>query len=53
MPMPQRTFAARAKRRLTGKEGRERIREVRALLSELPAYRNGPYAELRKSLPAA
>jgi small GTP-binding protein len=50
MPMPHRTFAAMAKRRLTGKEGRERIREVRALLAELPDYRNGPYADLRKSL---
>jgi uncharacterized protein len=50
MPMPHRTFAQVAKRRLVGKEGRERIREVRALLSELPDYRNGPYADLRKSL---
>src|ERR687894_1688004 len=50
MPMPHRTFAQLAKRRLTGKEGRERIREVRALLEELPDYRNGPYADLRKSL---
>ena len=50
MPMPHRTFAQVAKRRLIGKEGRERIREVRALLAELPEYRNGPYADLRKSL---
>ncbi len=50
MPMPHRTFAQVAKRRLTGKEGRERIREVRALLEELPDYRNGPYADLRKWL---
>ena len=50
MPMPHRTFAALAKRRLVGKEGRERIREVRALLAELPDYKNGPYADLRKSL---
>ena len=50
MPMPHRTFAQVAKRRLVGKEGRERIREVNALLSELPDYRNGPYADLRKSL---
>lgn len=50
MPMPHRTFAQLAKRRLVGKEGRERIREVRALLSELPDYKNGPYADLRKSL---
>jgi small GTP-binding protein len=50
MPMPHRTFAQVAKRRLTGKEGRDRIREVRALLEELPDYRNGPYADLRKWL---
>jgi ribosome-interacting GTPase 1 len=50
MPMPHRTFAQVAKRRLAGKEGRERIREVRALLEELPDYRNGPYADLRKWL---
>jgi small GTP-binding protein len=50
MPMPHRTFAQVAKRRLTGKEGRERIREVNALLAELPEYRNGPYADLRKWL---
>src|SRR5688572_22552047 len=50
MPMPHRTFAQVAKRRLVGKEGRERIREVRELLAELPDYKNGPYADLRRSL---
>jgi len=50
MPMPHRTFAQLAKRRLIGKEGRERIREVGALLAELPDYKNGPYADLRKWL---
>ncbi len=50
MPMPHRTFAQVARRRLVGKEGRERIREVNALLSELPDYKNGPYADLRKWL---
>ena len=50
MPMPHRTFAQVAKRRLVGKQGRERIRTVRELLSELPDYRNGPYADLRKWL---
>jgi small GTP-binding protein len=50
MPMPHRTFAQVAKRRLIGTEGRERIRVVRELLAELPDYKNGPYADLRKSL---
>ena len=50
MPMPHRTFAQLAKRRLIGKEGRDRVREVNALLAELPDYKNGPYADLRKWL---
>ena len=48
MPMPHRTQQQLIKRRLTGKEGSERIRELRAILAELPGYRNGPYADLRK-----
>ncbi len=48
MPMPHRTQQQVIKRRLTGKEGAERIRELRAILAELPGYRNGPYADLRK-----
>ncbi len=50
MPMPHRTFAQLAKRRLIGTEGRERIREVNSLLADLPDYKNGPYADLRKWL---
>jgi small GTP-binding protein len=50
MPMPHRTFAEVAKRRLVGKEGTERVATIRALLGELPGYRNGPYADLRKWL---
>jgi small GTP-binding protein len=50
MPMPHRTFAEVAKRRLVGKEGTERVATIRALLGELPRYRNGPYADLRKWL---
>jgi small GTP-binding protein len=50
MPMPHRTFAEVAKRRLVGKEGSERVATIRALLVELPGYRNGPYADLRKWL---
>jgi small GTP-binding protein len=48
MPMPHRTFRQVIKRRLVGKEGSARTRELRAILGELPDYRNGPYAELRK-----
>jgi small GTP-binding protein len=48
MPMPHRTQRQLIKRRLIGKEGAERVRELRSILAELPGYRNGPYADLRK-----
>jgi len=48
MPMPHRTQMQLIKRRLVGKDGTERIRELRAILAELPGYRNGPYADIRK-----
>src|SRR5215510_14812215 len=48
MPMPHRTQMQLIKRRLVGKEGSERTRELRAILTELPNYKNGPYADIRK-----
>ena len=48
MPMPHRTQMQLIKRRLVGKDGTERVRELRAILTELPGYRNGPYADIRK-----
>src|SRR5947199_379903 len=48
MPMPHRTQLQVIKRRLVGKEGAERVRELRAILADLPDYRNGPYADIRK-----
>ena len=48
MPMPHRTQMQVIKRRLVGKEGSERVRELRAILAGLPDYRNGPYADIRK-----
>ena len=48
MPMPHRTQLQVIRRRLRDKEGPERIRELRRILEELPGYRNGPYADLRK-----
>ena len=39
MPMPHRTQMQVIKRRLVGKEGGERIKELRAILDELPGYR--------------
>lgn len=52
MPMPHRTFAQVARRRLQGTEGSERVRTINELKAELPDYRNGPYADLRKWLDA-
>ena len=48
MPMPHRTQMQVIKRRLVGKDGSERVRELRAILAELPNYRSGPYADIRK-----
>ena len=48
MPMPHRTQMQVIKRRLVGKEGSERIRELNAILADLPNYRSGPYADIRK-----
>ena len=46
--MPHRTQLQVIKRRLVGKDGAERVRELRAILDELPNYRSGPYADIRK-----
>ena len=48
MPMPHRTQMQLIKRRLIGKEGSERVHELRAILQDLPGYRNGPYADIRR-----
>ena len=40
MPMPHRTQMQVIKRRLIGKEGAERVRELRAILQDLPGYRS-------------
>ena len=48
MPMPHRTQMQLIKRRLVGKDGSERVRELRSILAELPGYKNGPYADIRK-----
>jgi len=48
MPIPHRVQKQMIQRRLVGKEGGERIKELRTILTELPDYKNGPYADLRK-----
>jgi small GTP-binding protein len=46
--MPHRTQMQVIKRRLVGTEGRERVRVLQEALAELPDYKNGPYADIRK-----
>jgi small GTP-binding protein len=46
--MSHRIQAQLIKKRLVGKEGQARIKELRVILGELPGYKNGPYADLRK-----
>jgi small GTP-binding protein len=36
------------KERIKGKSGSQRIHELRVILDELPGYKTGPYAEIRK-----
>lgn len=48
MPMPHQEMRRLIKRRIHGREGTERIQILRELLSELPGYKSGPYADLRK-----
>ena len=48
MPMPHRVQMQLIKRRLVGKDGSARIKELRAILADLPDYKNGPYADIRK-----
>src|SRR3954471_4116776 len=46
--MPHQTFSQLIRRRLVGKEGKARLKELQWALHELPNYKNGPYADLRK-----
>ena len=50
MPMSHKVMKQKIKRRLKGKVGKAKQDELHRLLEELPNYRSGPYADLRKSL---
>ena len=50
MPMSHKVMKQKIKRRLKGKVGKEKQAELHRLLEELPNYRSGPYADLRKAL---
>ena len=47
MPMPHRTQMQLIKRRLVGKDGSDAPRAT-GDPDELPGYKNGPYADIRK-----
>jgi small GTP-binding protein len=47
MPMPHRTQMQVIKRRLKGKDGNARIRELKIILDELPGIYQGPYGKIR------
>ena len=48
MPMPHQIQMRLIKGRLVGKDDVHRVRELRQILTELPNYKNGPYADIRK-----
>lgn len=48
MPIPHQEMRRIVKRRITGLEGAERVRVLKACLAELPGYYQGPHGELRK-----
>jgi small GTP-binding protein len=48
VPMPHRVQMQLIRRRLVGKDGSARIKELRSILTDLPDYKNGPYADIRK-----
>jgi len=50
MAIPHTVFKQKAKERLRGKDGKEKIQEIKKLISELPGYYTGPYGEIRKWL---
>ena len=50
MPMSHKVMKQKIKRQLKGKVGKEKQDELHRILEELPNYRSGPYADLRKSL---
>ncbi len=50
MPMSHKVMQRKIKRRLKGKAGKVKQDELHRILQELPNYRSGPYADLRKSL---
>jgi small GTP-binding protein len=50
MAMPHKIFKAKCKKELKGLSGEKREKEAQRLLQEMPGYKDGPYAEIRKWL---
>ena len=50
MAMPHKVFKNKCKKELKGLSGEKRIRVAEQLLNEMPGYKDGPYAEVRKWL---
>src|SRR3989338_1425569 len=48
MARPHMVVWREMKERIKGKTGSSRIHELRTILNELPGYKTGPYAEIRK-----
>lgn len=50
MPMPHAVQKRKIDERLKGLEGKNRIKEIRKILNEIPEYKSGPYGEMRNWL---
>lgn len=50
MALPHKIQMQLIRKRLTGKEGRAKLLEIRAIMDELPGYNTGPYGEIKKWL---
>jgi len=48
MAMPHKVFKQKCKKDLKGLSGQKRIEKANLLLQEMPGYKDGPYAEIRK-----
>jgi small GTP-binding protein len=50
MPMPHEIQLQVIKKRLKGKEGKAKLREISAIMQELPGLNTGPYAKIKRWL---
>jgi small GTP-binding protein len=50
MPVPHKIQMQIIKKRLIGKEGKAKIKEIESIMQELPGFNTGPYGEIKKWL---